>query len=484
MKTDSAVVTIWLFISLLNFNLLAQKLPVDVEEAVKKRVAYGKSPSFAIGIVDKDGARYFNFGTTILDGAPVDEHTIYEIGSITKVFTATLLAQNVVDGKMKLDDPIKNYLPKNVKVPERGANAITLGNLSDHTSGLPRMPNNFNPSNPANPYADYSLDQLYSFLSNYELTRNIGDEFEYSNLAQGLLGQILAQYAGTSYEDLMLKTIALPLNMQETKIKFSAQMKKNLAYGYNGIEQVENWDSQALEGAGAIRSSTSDMLKFLSANLALTKTPLRKAMDLTQQTRHEKARNGKLRVGLAWLIEKSDIGDVFWHNGGTGGYRAFVGFAKEKGMGVVVLTNSDFGVDDLGFHLLNADRPLAQVKPNMATELNKIISKKGVTEAEIFFRYVYSPKPEEYDFVEDEINSLGYKYLTNNNVLAALTIFKINAAHFPNSWNAYDSYAEALLKNGQKELSIESYKKSLELNPKNTNAIEVLKKLGVVLGRD
>jgi serine-type D-Ala-D-Ala carboxypeptidase/endopeptidase len=456
----------------------SQALPEDVLTNIKKRIENGHTPSIAIGIIDKNGARYYNFGTKTLNGAPVDEHSIYEIGSISKVFTGILLAQAVQDGKLKLDDPIKKYLPAEVKVPTRNGVEITLGNLSDHTSGFPRMPGNFAPANPANPFADYTVKQLYEFISGYELTRDIGDKYEYSNLAVGLLGHILAMQAGTTYEELMIKTIARPLGMNETKITFNDKMKKNLAMGHSQGKQVENWDLPTLAGAGAIRSSTFDMLKFLAANMGLTKTSLRQAMDKSHEVRHDKA--GASRVGLGWHIMKGKNGDVISHGGGTGGYRTFAGFVKETGMGVVVLTNSNAGADDIGFHLLNPDAPLQTIKPSATNEMRDVIEKQGIDAGIAQYYKRKRMNLGTYDFSETALNDLGYSYM-DKNLPTALAIFKLAIAEYPTSSNVYDSYGEALLKNGQKELAIENYKKSVELNPANTSSIEALKKLGVNL---
>ena len=453
------------------FYLTAQKLPDDVEGSIKKRLEYSISPSYAIGVIDKNGAHYYNFGTKTINGAPVDEHTIYEIGSISKVFTAILLAQQVVNGKMKLDDPIKKYLPTEVKIPERNNKEITLGNLSDHTSGLPRMPTNFSPANPNNPYADYTVKQLFDFISGYELTRDIGAQYEYSNLAQGLLGTILARQAGSSYEALMIKNIAAPLAMNETRITFDDNMKKNLAMGHSEGTQVENWDIPTLSGAGAIRSSTHDMLKFLAANMGLTKTSLRKAMDLSHRMRHDKA--GDMRVGLGWHIAKGKNGDVIWHNGGTGGYRTFAGFVKETGVGVVVLTNSNAGADDIGFHLLNPDAPLQAIKASIVADMKKLIDSNNINEAIALYKEKKKNVPDQYDFSESALNTLGYSYMEKNNLPATLSIFNLNVEQYPNSFNVYDSYGEVLLK-----ASIANYKKSVELNPGNTNGIAALAKLG------
>lgn len=351
----------FLFIWQLSQSQSSETLPENVVKSIEKRIENEINPSIAIGIVDEKGVRYYSFGKVSVEGEKVNEHTIYEIGSVSKVFTAILLAQQVTEGAVALDDPISQHLPKDVNVPVMGSKEITLGNLSDHTSGLPRLPQNFMPTNPDNPYADYSVDQLYSSISTYEPTRKVGAEYEYSNLAQGLLGHLLALNEGVSYEELMIENIASPLGMGETKIVLDQAMRDNLAIGHNQGAETDNWDIPTLAGAGAIRSSTADMLKFLSANLGISESPIQPAMELTHQVRHSKASG--MSVGLGWHFKKGKSGDVLWHNGGTGGYRAFAGFVREIGKGVVVLTNSSISVDDIGFHLLDPGSKLTAVKP-------------------------------------------------------------------------------------------------------------------------
>jgi len=265
------------------------------------------------------------------------------------------------------------------------------------------------------------------------------------------------------------------LQMKETKIALDDKMKKNLATGYADGAAVENWDIPTLAGAGAIRSSTSDMLKFLAANLGLKKSSLYPAMKMTHEVRHDKA--GAMRVGLGWHIAKGKNGDVIWHNGGTGGYRTFAGFVKETSTGVVVLTNSSMGADDLGFHLLNPDAPLADIKQSIVPALRKEIDAKGPQSA-VFLYQELKKSGTSYDFSENVLNTLGYSYLEKN-LPAALALFKLNAEQFPNSFNVYDSYGEALAKNNQNDLAIENYKRSLELNPGNAGGIKALEKLGV-----
>ncbi|MCC6283426.1 MAG: beta-lactamase family protein, partial [Saprospiraceae bacterium] len=163
---------ILIFTTLLSLSGFAQKaLPEDVAKSIQERIANGYSPSIVVGIVDKDGPQYYVFGTKTAGGKEhVDEHTIYEIGSISKTFTGILLAQMTLRGTLNTDDPAQKYLPDLVKMPMRNGKQITLGHLSDHTSALPRLPSNMNPADPANPYADYTVDQMYTFLNAYTLT--------------------------------------------------------------------------------------------------------------------------------------------------------------------------------------------------------------------------------------------------------------------------------------------------------------------------
>ncbi|MBK9982458.1 MAG: serine hydrolase [Saprospiraceae bacterium] len=462
----------------LGFILHAQQndLPADIKASILQRIDAGKNPSIVVGILDSNGPRYFSFGKTTENGKKVDEHSIYEIGSISKVFTATLLADMIIKGQLSVDDPIEIFLPISVHVPTYEGKHITLGNLSDHTSSLPRMPDNFDPADPLNPYADYTVDQMYSFLSSYTLTRPIGSQYEYSNLAVGLLGHILSLKAGVSYEDLLTRTVTAPLHMDETRITLSGEMKKNLAIGHTMGMEVPNWDLPTLAGAGAIRSSVSDMLKFLSVQMGITASPLSKAIELTHQPRHDKA-NGN-SVGLGWHIAPGGEHEIIWHNGATGGYTTFIGFCNDTKTGVAVFTNSSENVDDIGFHLLNPERELKSVKPGIIKKLKEIIEKDGADKLTEKFMALKQKNADEYEISENDINTLGYYYLSLKKNEPALALFSINVMEYPNSANAYDSYAEALMKNGDNELAIKNYKKSLELNPGNSNAVEMLEKMG------
>ncbi len=444
---------------------------------IEQRISTGLNPSIVVGIIDSNGMQYFSFGTRTVGGELVDEHTIYEIGSITKTFTGTLLAELVVEGLLELDAPANKYLPESAQLPQRNGQEITLGHLSDHTSSLPRMPSDFDPANPNDPYADYSSELLYAFIASVELTRDIGSQYEYSNLAQGLLGQIMADQSGKTYEELMIEKIAEPLAMAETKTTIDANMERHLAIGHSGGTEVDNWNFQSIAGAGAIRSSTHDMLRYIGANLGLIQSDLNLAFNLTQYPRHDKA--GGEYVGLGWHIKPKDDGNILWHNGATGGYRAFTGFIKEENRGIIVMTNSTESVDDLGIHLLDPSSPLNEALPRVATEVRNAIDSNGIEAGIARFYEVKENSRDKYEFDENAMNALGYHYLNNDEIDEALAVFKLNVQEYPESFNVYDSYGEALKENGQHEMAIENYKKSIEINPGNIGGIEILKDLGV-----
>jgi D-alanyl-D-alanine-carboxypeptidase/D-alanyl-D-alanine-endopeptidase len=340
----------------------APTVPEDVVTSVHARVDHGYNVGIVVGIVNPQGTTYYGYGKTAISG---DEHpnelTVFEIGSITKVFTSILLADMVERGEVALDDPIERYLPDSVTVPTRNGRSITLEDLATQTSGLPRMPNNFAPADAANPYADYSVQQMYDFLSNHTLQRDIGAQYEYSNYAVGLLGHILTLRAGMSYEELVEERIADVLGMPDTRITLTPEMRSRLAVGHSGSQEVANWDIPTLAGAGALRSTARDMLVFIAANLGLAETPLRAALEMTHEARHE-AGSPQMHIGLGWHIRTAGDHEVIWHNGGTGGYRSFAGFVRETGTGVVVLTNTNMSADDIGLHLLDASVPLREIR--------------------------------------------------------------------------------------------------------------------------
>jgi CubicO group peptidase (beta-lactamase class C family) len=359
----------------------------EIRSIMANRVEGGKAVSIVTGVIDEKGRQVVAAGKVSLDGEQQpDGDTVYEIGSVTKVFTSLVLADMIEKGEVKADDPVSKFLPATVKVPSRNGRQITLLDLSMQVSGLPRLPDNMKPADAANPYVDYDAPKLYEFLSRYTLTRDPGEKYEYSNLAVGLLGHALALKAGMSYEELLRRRIFEPLGMSSTSIALSEAQNRRLAPGYSAtLSPVKNWDFAVLAGCGAVRSTVNDMLKFVAANLELTDTPLKTAM---RRMRSLKKETGvpDLEIGMAWHVLTKFDTEIWWHNGGTYGYRSFVGFNPAKKEGVVVLCNTFVDNDDLGRHVLENRYPVVSFQkqtPRKEVQVDAAVLEQYVGEYEL-----------------------------------------------------------------------------------------------------
>jgi CubicO group peptidase (beta-lactamase class C family) len=327
-------------------------LPERVQIAAQERIAAGSHQTL-IFAVNGDNSEVVAFGT-LDDGKAPDGATVYEIGSITKTFTATLLARAVLSGRITLDTPLARLLP-DYRIPSRGGKEITLGMLATQHSGLPRLPSNLQPKDPADPYADYDAARLKAFLAGYQMPRDPGAAYEYSNLGFGLLGYALAQFQHTTYAAMLDQEILGPLGMTMSATAFTDAMRAHLARGHDATgKPAKNWEFAALAGAGAIRSTANDMLRYLKANMGIDQSPLAAAMKLAQSPR--RGIGNSMRIGLAWMT--TDKG-IVWHNGQTAGYASFLGFTADGTKGVVIISNTAVAFDDLGFATLDADAPLA-----------------------------------------------------------------------------------------------------------------------------
>jgi CubicO group peptidase (beta-lactamase class C family) len=340
----------------------AQAFPTDTEllTLIRGRVEEGRATGIVLGVREADGThRIVAYGDPGPGALPLSPRSVFEIGSITKVFTGILLADVAARGEVSLDDPVQKHAHPGVAVPSRDGKEIRLVDLSTQRSGLPRLPDNMDPADPTNPYADYTVEMLHEFLSGHELRRNVGAEFEYSNLGTGLLGHVLAAVHGSDWEALVRERILEPLGMRMSGIALSPEMKEHLALGHNQAGAVvPNWDLPTFAGAGALRSNAEDMLVFLDANLGEPKSALEEAMRVSHEPREEAL--GGMMIGLNWITRTTDDHTIVWHNGGTAGYRTFAAFDPNREVGVVVLTNSGQSADDIGFHLLDPSLPLSE----------------------------------------------------------------------------------------------------------------------------
>ncbi len=361
-----------------------------VDELVRPLLFPQSNFGVVVGVVCSDSNSVFSYGrTSATTPQPPSGETLFEIGSITKVFTSALLSSMVANGLVRLDEPVRDLLPELSNLPPQ----ITLVRLATHTSGLPRLPSNFMRKalhNPANPYAAYTANDLCEYLSQYKPKQKPESvkQINYSNLGAGLLGYTLARKLGTSYEEAVVNWICDKLDLPDTRVTLSPEQEARLATPHAGNgKPTQNWDLPALAGAGALRSTVNDLFKFVRANLNRPPSMLADVLQACHEQRagsfarlegiagtifrlfqrFRKKQNTKPYtegIGLGWIVGHlgSSGKQVHWHNGGTGGYRAFVGFVKDTDTGVVVLNNrgdresdalfSKPSIDDVGFGVL------------------------------------------------------------------------------------------------------------------------------------
>jgi CubicO group peptidase (beta-lactamase class C family) len=340
------------------------------ELLVQRLDAERQGVGMVVGVITPEGPYVVACGPVdTLNAEAGDGDTTFEIGSITKVFTAMILADMVARGEVALEQPVAELLPPGTVVPSRDGVAITLRHLATHTAGLPRMPTNHRPADPRNPQADYTVPQLYAFLATCALSTTPGATYLYSNLGYGLLGHALARRAGLDYESLVRERVCVPLGLDDTRITFPTDSQRRRAVGHDdSLRVTSDTDLPTLAGAGALHSTVNDLLRFLAAQLGPADTPLADVMEAVRVFENPVGDDGRL-ISLAFGPPEDLFGhQIYWHNGGTAGFRSFLGFDRERGVGVVVLSNCSLSVDDLGFHLLDARSPLQ--RPRIAISLD------------------------------------------------------------------------------------------------------------------
>lgn len=318
-----------------------------LNEAIEYQLFNEKSGVGIAGAIIEDGkVTYINHGLVNKSkNTETSPDHLFEIGSISKTFTTTALASMVKEGKVKLSDPAQKYLPGSVKMPTFDGQEITLLSLANHTSALPRLPTNMEIKDPSDPYAYYTTQKMYEFLSNYKLTRAVGDKAEYSNLGMGLLGHILTLIDGKSYEQVIMDRITKPLKMNSTYVDIPQFLQAQTSDGHDGkLEKTKPWQLPTMAGAGALKSNVKDMVNYVKANMAVNPLPMFKLAQKPTAPMYGESS----KIGLGWITNQHESGSYTWHNGGTGGFRSFVGFDREKQKAIVLLANSVYSVDELG----------------------------------------------------------------------------------------------------------------------------------------
>jgi D-alanyl-D-alanine-carboxypeptidase/D-alanyl-D-alanine-endopeptidase len=337
---------------------------VSIERACRAEVEAEFVPGLVAGVVTATGSEIRGFGAiSASDGAEPDAATIYEIGSITKVFTALLLAEAVRRGEVTLDDPLVRWLPSDAARDDEDLAAITLFQLATHSAGLPRMPPNFAPRDPFDPYADYDAERLRRGFEDTVLERQPGERYAYSNFGFGLLGEAMVAAAKErEYESLLATRIFAPLAMRAAHVAPRVGIALAAPHAED-FQLVSNWTFDAMAGAGAVRASGNDLAAFASAALKPEDSPLAAALRACAEQRFVDPATGT-RLGLGWHF---GTGVALWHNGGTGGYHSFLAIDPMAGVAVFVLANASTGrVDALGVRILalaRGETPQGELPP-------------------------------------------------------------------------------------------------------------------------
>ncbi len=337
-------------------------LTTRIETMAGTYLASRPRAALVIGVHQRGQTWVGGFGTTNPGTANTrpDGNTIFEIGSITKVFTGIALADAVNRSVVKLEDSVASLLPAGYTLDEGDRRQIALKQLSTHSSGLPRLPADFwvqAKGSEVNPYAGYTPDELFASLKDVKLNRPPGEGYDYSNYGTATLGQLLAAKLGETYSNLLQRLILDPLAMTDTSLTLSNDRKGRLAEGNSPQgEPTTSWDFDAFAPAGGLRSTSNDMLKFIRAALNPGDDPLGKALKLSLQIHSDVSLQ---KIGLGWhqMGTLEDL-TVWWHNGGTGGYVSYLGIDPTHQTGVIVLANygdalaGKFDVDKIGVNIL------------------------------------------------------------------------------------------------------------------------------------
>lgn len=324
-------------------------LDSKTDSIVKDFISNPANCGLSIAVYHEKKVSYYNYGSTKRGIKSLPNYkTIYEIGSVSKTFTGILFAQAINDKKLGMNDPVKKHLGEGYDNLAYKGKDIELVHLVNHSARVHRVPFNLAAQanfDQQNPYKNYNKEMVLEYMKKMKPDTFPGIKSEYSNLGMALLGIIEEKVYNKSYEELITEYICTPLGMTSTKITGIDTTRFAKGYDSNG-GQTQYWDLGALAGAGGIRSTSEDMMKYAIANLEEKNA----AIKLSHYTTFNDAKN---HIGMAWHLTQTKKGnELIWHNGRTAGFSSFCGFIKSKDVAVVVLGNSGNPVDQIAIGIL------------------------------------------------------------------------------------------------------------------------------------
>jgi len=348
---NSVIASILILLLLLADNAQSKqksKITVGIKNIIRELMMDKITFGVAIGVVTEENTEIYCTGKTARSGGTnINENTVFRLGSTTKGFTGILLADQILQGNISLNDPVENYLPSEVKLPERKGKNIKCIDLATHSSALPVRP----PDYKIMENGPYSVSQLYKYLSTVNLEWDIGTKYSYSSLGAGLIGHIITLLENKPYSQILKEKIFDPLGMNSTDIVIREDMKKRLSKGHDERKEAKWLEiPEVFAPSGSLNTTVSDMTKFISAGLEITKTPINEAFDLSRKLLRSFEDGRKL--AMFWRRVELEGHTIIGHPGDTFGFSAYIGFNLENRIGVVVLSNGKMGVREIGFHIL------------------------------------------------------------------------------------------------------------------------------------
>jgi CubicO group peptidase (beta-lactamase class C family) len=442
-------------------------------------------PGLAIAIIDSNKIFYTKaLGYKNLDTKePMTTNAIFHMASVSKPFTATAIMQLVENKRMKLDDPVVRYLPY-FKLDDPRYKDITIKQMLMHTSGIPDV-RDYEWNKPQ--FDDGAAERYVRSLVREKMIAGPGEKWQYSNMAFDILADVIAKVSGMTFEDYIKDNILNPLDMKESdflreRIKpelrttahvFNLQPQVSEVYPYNrrhapssclnaNVLEMCNWAIANMNGG------------ILNGTRILSETSYKLLFEPQFKIYENRS------IGLSWFLDRHREMKTISHGGADLGYRTYIIMLPEKSLAVIVANNFEISpVDDLSFGvidiMLGFEPPRSKIPIFLA--MSKTILSNGTKKAIEQYRELKKFQLNNYDFSEPQLNLLGYQLMAKKSMNDAIDIFKLNVEIFPQSFNTYDSLAEAYMNAGSKKLAIENYEKSLKLNPQNTNAEDKLKEL-------
>jgi CubicO group peptidase (beta-lactamase class C family) len=457
----------------------------SIDKFIKSIMDANQIPGLAIAIVEDN--QIFTakaFGVKNLDTKePITVESVFHMASVSKPFAATAIMQLVEKGKMNLEDALIKYLPY-FKLDDPHYKDITIKQMLMHTSCIPDV-RDYEWDKPQ--FDDGAAERYVRSLVNEKMIAEPGEKWQYSNMAFDILADVIARVSGVSFENYIKKNILNPLDMKESdflreRIKPELRTSAHVFNLQPQVSEVYPYNRRHAPSS-CLNANVVEMCNWAIANMNAGVFKENRILDSSSykllfepQTKINESRS----IGLSWFIDQYREIKTVSHGGGDLGFRSYIIMLPEKSLAVIAASNFDATpMNDIVFSVIDIMLGFEPQQPKISIlmTLGKTISTSGVQKAIAQYREFKSLQPDTYNFSEAQLNILGYQLIDNERLDDAIEIFKLNLEMFPEAYNTYDSLAEAYMISGNKELAIKNYKKSIELNPNNSNGIKMLQRL-------